>query len=77
MAGIALIVLVTIGLAVLLSVLLPGAGLIVAALVVVLGIGAIVWLVLVGASGETPTETVAGAGEADLLGPGGADDPRS
>jgi hypothetical protein len=77
MAGVVLIALGTLGLAVLLAALLPGAGFIAAVVVVILGLGAIVWLFLAGAARQAPSDLAAGTDEAELLGPGGPDDPRS
>src|SRR5215203_5511717 len=56
MVAIVLIALITIGFAIVLAALLPGAGLIGGIVVVLLGIGLIVWLVAAGASRQTPSD---------------------
>jgi membrane protein implicated in regulation of membrane protease activity len=66
----------TLALAVILVALLPGAGLVAAAVVVVLGVACAVWLFSAAAVRESPAEVVSGVDDADLLGPGGPDDPR-
>ena len=76
MAGIVLIAIGTLVVAVLLAALLPGAGFIMAAVVVLLGIGAIVWLVMAAAAKQAPTDLASGTKDVELLGPGGPDDPR-
>jgi hypothetical protein len=75
MAAVIVIAVLTIGLAVVLAALLPGAGLIGAIVVVMLGIGLIVWLILAGASDRAPSDIVHKTGEPELLGPGGPDAP--
>jgi hypothetical protein len=77
MAALAVIALGTIVLAVLLIALLPGAGLIAAIVVVVLGIGTIIWLSMASAARTTPSEALAQTKDVEHLGPGGPDDPRS
>jgi hypothetical protein len=62
-------------LAVLLAVLLPGAGLIVGAIVLVLGIAAAVWLGVAAGTRTTTAEIVDRSSDPDPLGPGGPDDP--
>jgi|Tabmets5t2r1_1033131.scaffolds.fasta_scaffold08052_2 hypothetical protein len=76
MAAVVLIALGTLVAAVLLAALLPGAGFIVAGVVVLLGIGAIVWLILAATAKQAPSDLAAGTKDAELLGPGGPDDPR-
>lgn len=75
MVAIVLIALITIGFAIVLAALLPGAGLIGGIVVVLLGIGLIVWLVAAGASRQTPSDIARETPEHELLGPGGPDDP--
>ena len=76
MAAVILIAVLTIGLAVVLAALLPGAGLIGAILVVMLGIGLIAWLILARASDQAPSDIPRKTtNEPELLGPGGPDDP--
>jgi len=75
MAAVLVVAVLTVGLAVLLGALLPGAGLIASVLVVVLGLGVIVWLVVAGSSGRSTSEIVQETERQELLGPGGPDDP--
>ena len=76
MAAVILIAVLTIGLAVVLAALLPGAGLIGAIVVVILGIGLIAWLILAGASDRAPSDIPRKTtNEPELLGPGRPDDP--
>ena len=76
MAAVILIAVLTIGLAVVLAALLPGAGFIGAIVVVMLGIGLIVWLILARASDQAPSDIPRNTkNEPELLGPGGPDDP--
>ena len=75
MAAVLLIGLGTLGLALLLGLLLPGAGFIAAVVVVVLGVAVIAWLVVAGAARQTPSELASEAEDVELLGPGGPDDP--
>jgi hypothetical protein len=76
MAGVVLIAIGTLIVAILLAALLPGAGFIVAGAVVLLGIGAIVWLFMAAAGKQAPSDLAAGTEDAELLGPGGPDDAR-
>jgi hypothetical protein len=78
MAAVVLTGLLAVGLAVLLAAFLPGAGFIVAIVVLVLGGGVIAWLLLAGASRQAPSDVARGTEESEkpeLLGPGGPDDP--
>jgi hypothetical protein len=77
MAAILLLAVATIVLALLLGLLVPGAGFALARVVLVLGIGAIVWLVMAGAARQTPSDLASETQDVELLGPGGPDDPRS
>lgn len=70
-----LIAVVALGLAILLAALLPGAGLVAAVLVIVLGIGVIVWLLAAGGARQTPSEAIQQTETPEHLGPGGPDDP--
>jgi hypothetical protein len=74
-AAVVLIGFVAIGIAVLLAVLLPGAGLIGSVLVIAAGIAAIAWLLASGAAGKAPTEAIEQTETPEHLGPGGPDDP--
>lgn len=69
----AVVILATVGLAVLLFALLPGAGLAGAVLALLLGAAVVVWLLAAGAMGKTSADAPS---EAELLGPGGLHDPR-
>ena len=73
-SAVALIIVGTIALAVLLATLLPGAGFI-GAIVVVLGLAAVVWLVSAGATKQAPSDIARGTEDHEFLGPGGPDDP--
>ena len=75
MAGVVLVAIGTLVVAVFLAALLPGAGFIMAAVVVLLGIGAIVWLVMAAADKQAPSDVTSGTKDVELLGPGGPDDP--
>jgi hypothetical protein len=76
MAAIVLISFLSLGVAVLLVALLPGAGFIGAAIVLVLGGAVIAWLLLAGASRQSPSDVARRSEEQpQLLGPGGPDDP--
>jgi hypothetical protein len=76
MAAIVLVGVLTVGVAVLLVALLPGAGFIGAAIALVLGGALVVWLLLAGASRQTPSDVARRSEEKpELLGPGGPDDP--
>jgi hypothetical protein len=75
MSAVALVVVATVAAAVLLAVLLPGAGFIGAIVVVVLGLAAVAWLVSAGASRRAPSELAGRTDDPELLGPGGPDDP--
>ena len=77
MAAILLLAVATIVLALLLGMLVPGAGLVLGVGVFVLGMGAIVWLVIAGAARQTPSDLASQTKDVELLGPGGPDDPRS
>jgi hypothetical protein len=74
-APVVLIAVVSLGLAVLLTALLPGAGLVAAVLVIALGIGVIVWLLAAGGARRTPGEAIQQTETPEHLGPGGPDDP--
>jgi hypothetical protein len=74
-APVVLIAVVSLGLAVLLAALLPGAGLVGAVLVIALGIGVIVWLLAAGGARRTPSEAIQRTETPEHLGPGGPDDP--
>ena len=76
MAPVVLVALVTIGFAVLLAVLLPGAGLVGAVLVLAGGIAVIVWLLMSAGAGKRPSEAIEQTESPTHLGPGGPDDPR-
>ena len=76
MAGVALVAVGTLVVAVLLAALLPGAGFLIAGVVVLLGVAAIVWLVMAAAGKAVPSDVAAGAKDVELLGPGGPDDSR-
>jgi hypothetical protein len=78
MAAIVIIAVLTVGLAILLGALLPGAGLLLAIAVVLLGLGLLAWLVFVGASGRSTTDLIRDSESRgpELLGPGGQDDPK-
>lgn len=76
MAPVVLIALVTIGFAVLLAVLLPGAGLVGSILVLVGGIAVIAWLLASGGARKRPSEAIEQTESPQHLGPGGPDDPR-
>jgi hypothetical protein len=77
MAAVLVIAALTVGLAILLGALLPGAGLFVAIVVVVLGLGLIAWLLLAGTSGRSTADLIRDSGGKgpELFGPGGPDDP--
>jgi hypothetical protein len=75
MGAVVLIAFVAIGIAVLLAVLLPGAGLVGSVLVIAGGIAVIVWLLASGGSGKRPSEAIEETESPELLGPGGPDDP--
>jgi hypothetical protein len=75
-AAVVLIALVTFGFAVLLVVLLPGAGLVGSFLVLAGGIAVIAWLFASGAAGKRPSEAIEQTESPRHLGPGGPDDPR-
>ena len=75
MAAIVLIGLFSIGLAVFLALLLPGAGLVGAVLVIAGGIALIAWLLASGAAGRAPSEMARETDTPEHLGPGGPDDP--
>ena len=77
MSAVALVIVATVALAVVLAVLLPGAGLVGAIVVVLVGLGVVAWLVLAGASRTAPSEAARRTEDAELLGPGGPDDPRT
>jgi hypothetical protein len=74
-AAVVLIGLLAIVIAVLLAVLLPGAGLIGSVLVIAAGIAAIAWLLAAGGARKPPTEAVRQTETPEHLGPGGPDDP--
>jgi hypothetical protein len=74
-AAVVLVGLVAIGIAVLLAVLLPGAGLIGSVLVIAAGIALIAWLLAAGGARKAPTEAVRETETPEHLGPGGPDDP--
>jgi hypothetical protein len=74
-APVVLIAVVSLGLAVLLAALLPGAGLVGAVLVIALGIGVIVWLLAAGGARRMPSEAIQRTETPEHLGPGGPDDP--
>jgi hypothetical protein len=74
-APVVLIAVVSLGLALLLAALLPGAGLVGAVLVIALGIGVIVWLLAAGGARRTPSEAIQQTETPEHLGPGGPDDP--
>jgi hypothetical protein len=74
--AVVLIALVTIGIAVLLAVLLPGAGLFGSILVIAGGIALIAWLLASGGAGKRPSEAIEHTESPQHLGPGGPDDPR-
>lgn len=76
MAPVVIVVVVTLLLAVALGALLPGAGFVLAALAVLIGIGVIVWLVAAGGARRTPGEAVRSTPTVEHLGPGGPDDPQ-
>jgi hypothetical protein len=76
-AAVVLIGLVSIGIALLLAVLLPGAGLVGSVLVIAGGIAVIVWLLASGGAGKPPSEAIEQTDTPEHLGPGGPDDPRS
>jgi hypothetical protein len=75
MAPVVIVAVVTLLLAVALGALLPGAGFVLAALAVLLGIGVIVWLIAASGAGRTPGEAVRRTPKVEHLGPGGPDDP--
>ena len=77
MSAVALVIVATVALAVVLAVLLPGAGLVGAIVVVLVGLGVVAWLVLAGASRTAPSDAARRTEDAELLGPGGPDDPRT
>jgi hypothetical protein len=74
-AAIVLIGIVSLGIALLLAVLLPGAGLIGSVLVIAAGIAAIWWSLASGGARKAPTEAVRETETPQHLGPGGPDDP--
>jgi hypothetical protein len=76
-SAVALVIVATVALAVVLAVLLPGAGLVGAIVVVLVGLGVVAWLVLAGASRTAPSDAARRTEDAELLGPGGPDDPRT
>ena len=75
MAAVVVIAVVTLGLAVLLAALLPGAGLVAAVVVVAAGIGVIVWLLAAGGARQAPSDAIRQTETPEHLGPGGPDDP--
>ena len=75
MAAVVLIGVISLAIAILLAVLLPGVGLIGSAVVAALGIGVIGWMVLAGGTGRTPSDLAHETDTPELLGPGGPDDP--
>jgi hypothetical protein len=77
MAAILLLAVATIVLALFLGLLVPGAGLALGGVVIVLGIGAIVWLAMAGGARQMPSDLASETQDVELLGPGGPDDPRS
>jgi hypothetical protein len=78
MGAVALIIVTTILIAVLLAMLMPGAGFIAAVLALLIGAGLVAWMLAAASSGEAPSDIVAETSEPEpeLLGPGGPDDPR-
>jgi hypothetical protein len=76
MAAVVLVGLVTVGIAVLLAALLPGAGLVGSILVIAGGIAVIAWLLASGGAGKRPSEAIEQTESPEHLGPGGPDDPR-
>lgn len=75
MAAIVLIAFAAIGIALLLAVLLPGAGLVGSVPVIAGGVAVIVWLLASGAAGKRPSEAIEQTESPQHLGPGGPDDP--
>jgi hypothetical protein len=75
MSAVALVVVGTVALAVLLAVLLPGAGFIGAIVVAVIGLAVVIWLVSAGAARQAPSDVARSTEKPELLGPGGPDDP--
>jgi hypothetical protein len=75
MAAVFITAVATVGVALLLAMLLPGAGFIAAVLVVLIGIAVIAWLVLAGGTRQTPSDISRRTEEHEFLGPGGPDDP--
>ena len=76
MSAIALVILGTVGLAILLAVLMPGAGFIGAIVVAVIGLAVLAWLLAAGASRTAPSDMAGRTEETpELLGSGGPDDP--
>ena len=75
MAAVVVIAAVSLGLALLLAVLLPGAGLVAALVVIAAGIGVVVWLLAAGGARQAPTDAVRQTETPEHLGPGGPDDP--
>lgn len=75
MSAVALVLVGTVALAVVLAVLLPGAGFIGAIVVAVIGLAAVVWLISAGASRQAPSDVARNTEDQELLGPGGPDDP--
>jgi membrane protein implicated in regulation of membrane protease activity len=76
-SAVAFVVVATVAVAVALAVLLPGAGFVGAIVVALVGLGVVAWLVLAGASRTAPSDATRRTEEAELLGPGGPDDPGS
>jgi hypothetical protein len=75
MTAVVLIAVLTVVVAILTAVLVPGLGFIMALAVVALGIAVITWLLRAGASGRAPSELARDVPEHEFLGPGGPDDP--
>ena len=74
-SAVALVLIGTVVLAVLLAVLLPGAGFIGSIVVAVIGLAAVVWLVSAGAARQAPSDVTRSTENHEFLGPGGPDDP--
>jgi hypothetical protein len=75
MAAVVMTGIFTLSLALLLAMLLPGAGFIFAILVVLVGFAVIAWLLLAGGARQTPSDVAARTEDHEFLGPGGPDDP--